>query len=382
MIPGLYFTYGVVALFLVVNALRSPTGPDHRLPPLYLPGLVAAEMAGVWLAVIPAVSALTWALGGLESAVGRAGLVLSAIAFAGQLVVWRRSHSGADAVGGSVALPEPLPHRAVSYPRAMPNGVRRTRHAFADHPHRDTPLRLDLYTRDAGPVRGVVLHVHGGGWRGGHPRQAGQTILHHLARRGWAVASIEYPLSPAATFPEHLIGIDAAHRWLTDREDLAGPLVVMGASAGAHLAATAGLTRPWADGVIGLYGIYDFLNRHRTRPDWPLIPDLVMKARPEEDPERYRAASPIDLVHPGAPPFLLVHGTHDSVVPPAESRHFHRALTDEGVAVELVEVPWGQHGFDALAGKRARAVAARIGSWLDASFASDRDAAADRIGDP
>ena len=377
MIPGLYFTFAAVALLLVVNALRPPSPPGRRLPPLYLPGLVASELPGVWLVVLPLVTGVAWVLGAFADPVGVAGLAPATFAGLGQLVVWRRSRRGAAAVGPPVELPHRALLRAVAYPGVVPPEVERTEHHFAHHPHRARPLRLDLYLGRAvsGP-RPVILHLHGGGWRGGHPRQTGQTLIHHLARCGWAVASIEYPLSPAATFPDHLVGVDAAHRWIRSRPELGGPIVVMGGSAGAHLAATAGLTRDWVDGVVGLYGIYDFLNRNRARPDWPLIPDLVMKATPEDAPDLYRSASPLDLVHSSAPPFLLVHGTSDSVVGTAESTHFAAALEEERVSVDVLLVPWAQHGFDARAGRRTRAVAGHVERWLAETVLSARPAPA------
>jgi dipeptidyl aminopeptidase/acylaminoacyl peptidase len=118
--------------------------------------------------------------------------------------------------------------------------------------------------------------------------------------------------------------------------------------------------------------VFDFFNRNNTRWDWPLIPNQVMKARPEEDPERYRLASPIDQVGEHAPPFLVVHGSNDSLVPPPEARQFVTAL--EAVSdntVEYLEVPGGQHAFDAVASPRTRAVVTRITSFLERVMASD-----------
>jgi acetyl esterase/lipase len=90
-----------------------------------------------------------------------------------------------------------------------------------------------------------------------------------------------------------------------------------------------------------------------------------MKATPDRAPELYRAASPIDQVHADAPPFLIVHGTHDSLVPVPESRYFAEALAAAGASVQLVEVDGAQHAFDALGGVRTRALAAVIQEFLD-----------------
>ncbi len=224
---------------------------------------------------------------------------------------------------------------------------------------------MDVYRLRHGPSpQPLVVFVHGGGWRGGHRRQSSLVTLFHLARQGWTVAAIDYPLSPGATFPEHLLGIDAVLGWAAADPSIRGPIVLLGASAGAHLAAVAALTRPEVDAFVGLYGIYDFFNRHATRFDWPVIPRAVMKATPDQAPERYRQASPVDLVGPGSPPSLLITGDYDSLVHPEETRMYARVLEEAGVDVTVLEVPWGQHGFDALSGLRARSVAGTIADWL------------------
>lgn len=373
-IAGLYFTYALVALALVVNALRRPTPPSHRLPPLWLFGMITSEAAGLWVLVVPAVSALAFLGGALASAVGRLGLVVAGVAWVGQLEVWRRSRSAARTIGRPVLLPESFFRRLVGLPADPPPDVERTQHVLAPHPHRPGSLEMDLYRRrDATGPQPLVVFVHGGGWRGGHRRQTSQVTLAHLARQGWTVAAIDYPLSPEATFPDHLIGIDAALAWAAATPEVTDPVVLMGASAGAHLAAVAALSRPGVGGLIGLYGIYDFLNRHGTRVNWPVIPRAVMKTTPDEDPELYRLASPLDLVSVTSPPTLLIAGDYDSLVHPDETRTFAGVLEQTGVDVTLLEVPWGQHAFDALSGPRARAIASRIAEWLDSRLQGERD---------
>lgn len=365
MIAGIYFTYALVALALVVNALRRPTPPSHRLPPLWLFGMITSEAAGLWVLVLPAVSALAFLGGALDSAVGRLGFLLAGLAWIGQLEVWRRSRSAIRRIGRPVPIPESFFGRLFGLQADPPSDVERTQHILAPHPYRPGSLEMDLYRRrhDSSP-QPLLVFVHGGGWRGGHRRQTSQVTLAHLARQGWTVAAIDYPLSPEATFPDHLVGIDAALAWAAANPEVTDPVVLMGASAGAHLAAVAALTRPEVGGFVGLYGIYDFVNRHGSRVDWPVIPKVVMKATVEEDPNRYRQASPLDLAENGAPPTLLVTGDFDSLVHPDETRNFARALEEAGADVTLIEVPWGQHAFDALAGPRARSVAGAIADWL------------------
>lgn len=363
MSAGLFFTYGLVAMLLAVNALRRPVPPDRRLPPLWLPGMIASEGAGLWLVVMPVVTGVALLTDAFWSPVGRLGLLLTAAAWLGQCVVWVRSRRGARLIGKPIDLPESLIDRILLWRRRLPADIERTEHRLDDH------LGMDIYRRRgaAAPLP-LVIHLHGGGWRGGHRRQSSLLMLYHLARSGWAVAAIDYPLSPQATFPDHLGGVRLALQWAEESSETTDTIVLTGASAGAHLAAVTALTDPRVKGLVALYGIYDFFNRHRTRHDWPLIPVDVMKATADEDPERYRQASPLDLVDAQAPPTLLVVPTFDSLVTPPETHHFAAALEQAGVIVDVLEVPWAQHGFDTLAGPRARAVAGFVAEWLTNRF--------------
>jgi dipeptidyl aminopeptidase/acylaminoacyl peptidase len=101
---------------------------------------------------------------------------------------------------------------------------------------------------------------------------------------------------------------------------------------------------------LSLYGIYDLGNRHGHWPNrglQELLQRYVMKAQLNEAPERFDAASPIAHVGPHAPPFLVVHGELDSVVPVAEARQFYRALElSTATPCAYIEVPGAQHAFE------------------------------------
>lgn len=377
---GLFFTFCLVALLLVFNALRSPKPPEHRLPPLWLPAMLTSEAAGVWLVTTPAVVVVALVGGVASSPVGFAGAVLGVTATLGQAEVWRRSRMARRLLPPPVDLPKSRVAMALSLPFGMPPEVVRSTHRYSENPHGSGHLDLDLYLpRDAAGPLPLAIYLHGGGWRGGRRSRTGRVALQHLARRGWAVAAIDYPLSPAATFPEHLAGLDLAMSWLGGRDGFSATRVVMGGSSGAHLAAVASLTRDDIDGMVGLYGIYDLLNRNRIRVDWPLIPKHVMKSDRLSDPEAYRRASPLDLVHPAAPPTLIIHGSHDSLVPPEEGRQFAEALTAVGAKAGFLEVPWAQHAFDVLAGSRARSVAGYIATWLETEVLAPPDLESDLV---
>jgi acetyl esterase/lipase len=90
-----------------------------------------------------------------------------------------------------------------------------------------------------------------------------------------------------------------------------------------------------------------------------------MKADPVRDVDAFKAASPIDLVGADAPPFLVIHGSHDSLVPPTEARVFVDALrTGSQTTVQYLEVEGAQHAFDAVNSPRSRRVAGAAADFL------------------
>jgi acetyl esterase/lipase len=238
-------------------------------------------------------------------------------------------------------------------------------------------LKLDIHRRreaskasttgDAKTGSPTLLYVHGGGWVIGQRRYQGLPLMKHLAARGWVCISVDYRLSPRATFPEHLIDVKRAIAWVREHatEHGADPdfVVLCGNSAGAHLAALAALTendpryQPGFEEVstkvsacIGLYGIYDFTNRHGQWKNGGMVRLLerhVMKTSLGASPAAYADASPIDCVHEAAPPFLLVHGDSDTLAPTDESRRFCAALRAKARApVVYAEIAHAQHAFE------------------------------------
>jgi acetyl esterase/lipase len=382
---ALFLTYAGVSLFNSINALRGPVTPGTRFPPLWLPGMIVSELAGTIFLSRLLVTAGFTALGVLSVPAGVAAfgvLVMAQTALIPQFL--RTGRARRQAIG-------PLPRvsgwkgRVLGRP-SVPDDIE----LLTSIPYHGD-LTLDLYrAREWSHTAPVLVYMHGGSWRGGDPHTAGRAMFHALARSGWAVATIRYPLSPEATFPDHLIGVKRALAWIRSEGHVLGldpdRIAIGGGSAGGHLASLAALTanRPElqpgfedADtsvkGCIPMYAIFDFLNRNGARWDWPLIPRDVMKSRPDEDPARYALASPLDQVGPHAPPFFVIHGGNDSLVPPREAHIFVRALRDVSTQpVEYLEVIGGQHAFDAFASLRSRAVTTRILAFLETSVTAAR----------
>jgi acetyl esterase/lipase len=229
-------------------------------------------------------------------------------------------------------------------------------------------LHLDLYLPASRPAP-LCLWLHGGGWvRGARTVRAEERLL-PVARAGVAVAAVEYRLSGEATFPAQLDDARAAVRWLRRNAGdlgLSGDRVgVWGGSAGGHLAALLALCPDERDGERGdssvqaavcWFPISDLTLRDTDVPEGPPPPFLTGPPPSPSNEARLlgvesvaeaidaaRAASPVTHVHPGAPPFLLVHGDHDGLVPSEHSRTLHRLLRAQGVDTTLLLVAGANH---------------------------------------
>ncbi|MGY1836648.1 alpha/beta hydrolase fold domain-containing protein [Blastococcus sp. SYSU DS0510] len=239
------------------------------------------------------------------------------------------------------------------------------------------PLLLDVWVPPTATPSPLVVWIHGGAWMGGDRRYLPETLRPNqlfdaLLDAGLAVATIDYRHALEAPFPAQLHDAKAAVRYLRAHADLLGVdtarIGVAGESAGGHLAALLALTahRPDLEGSQGVvgpssavdvavdwYGVTDLSTMPRMTPP-PHIAELLPPefATPPEDfllrgaDDATRAdASPITHVTPQAPPFLLVHGTTDWLVPYSQSEQLHAALTSVGVESRLVPVEGAEHVF-------------------------------------
>ena len=224
-------------------------------------------------------------------------------------------------------------------------------------------LFLDVYqpaTASQTP-RPVIISIHGGGWNGGD--KGGFFVSHNRlwARQGYVVFDIQYRLSPDVLWPDHLIDVKTAIRWVRanashyniDRNRIA----LLGRSAGGHLALMAAFTagdpayigsdnrleRDDAQAVIAVYAPTDLPRLQELVVD-PL--DYWLGASLKEAPELYQMASPIYRAHREVPPVLLAHGGHDNLVAPEQSARLHHRLRDLGVHCAYLYYPWSRHGLD------------------------------------
>ncbi|MCG3120664.1 MAG: Acetyl esterase [bacterium] len=218
-------------------------------------------------------------------------------------------------------------------------------------------LKLDFYppptaTRSAP----CVIVVHGGSWRSGDSQQLAP-LNSYLAARGYAVASLNYRLTPRWRFPAAHDDVIAAFNFLKSHADSLHldpqRFVLLGRSAGGHLALLAAYTQhdPAIRGVISFYGPAD-LHWSYAHPGNPLVIDThnilhaFLGGSPEQVPANYDAASPLQFVEPSTPPTLLIHGGRDELVSIRQSERLAARLLQAGVPHFLLRLPWATHAGD------------------------------------
>lgn len=203
--------------------------------------------------------------------------------------------------------------------------------------------RLDIYTaRRERPGAPVLVYYHGGAFRMGSKLLGGRALIYRLVSHGWVCISADYRIRPGTRYADQLDDARSVIDWACGNitKHGGGPQAIFlaGASAGAHLAATAALTdrdphHPIM-GVIALYGYYGSVGGDTGSP-----------------------RTPIAYVNPGAPPFFIIHGARDTLLVPSDARAFASTLAGESTQpVAYAELPGAQHNFDLFHSIRYHAV--------------------------
>ena len=126
--------------------------------------------------------------------------------------------------------------------------------------------------------------------------------------------------------------------------------------------------------AVPIYGVYDFTSRLGTNrlPFWyRRLERQIMKAFRDEEPEKFRRASPIDQIHPEAPPFFVIHGDRDTLAPVEEAQHFATELRATSKApVVYAELKGAQHAFDLFCSPRTSHMLVAALQFLDATHAN------------
>ncbi len=273
----------------------------------------------------------------------------------------------------SILIPIASGASACADEKQVPRGVKIIR----DLPYiegGDDAQKLDLYLPET-PVEKplpLIVHIHGGGWMGGSKFPC---PVANMAARGYVVASIEYRFSQKAKFPAQIQDCQAAIRWLRarSREFNIDPehVGVVGGSAGGHLSAlvgTAGGKKAFSmiggneeqsdrvQCVCDIFGPSNFATVIKQAEDDKNVRNIFKFNTPSdpysqligvtlnEDKAKTEAVSPVHYVSEDSPPTLILHGTHDTLVPYAQSEELAAALRSKGVDVWLQTLPGSGHG--------------------------------------
>jgi acetyl esterase/lipase len=271
-----------------------------------------------------------------------------------------------DASGQAAAAKGKMPP-----PPVVPEGVKAYRDlAYVEGGHERH--KLDLFVPEQAPQPlPVIIWIHGGGWTGGD-KSGCPPLRQGFAQRGYAIASLNYRLSQHAIFPGQIEDCKAALRWLRAHAKTynlnAERFGVWGSSAGGHLVALLGTSGDVKEFDVGAhrelssrvqcvmddYGPTDFtqMDAHRipsatlvhnspTSPESRLIGGLITEPG---NAAKVARANPVTYVTKDDPPFLIVHGDEDPLVPHHQSEMLFDALKAAGVRVRLNTVQGGGHG--------------------------------------
>ena len=378
-----FLTRQLANLALTANATRPVPGNPASVPAFFA-GWLTGELAQHLLVATAADAGAHLARHGVRTPEDKLGLAAALLAAGGYVSLMRagnRAHAEVEqalveALGHGYLNEVPradgpaepaIPWRRLVNPFQMgdPAVRRRTKLAYAPGGRR---FELDVYHhRDVSESAPVLLQVHGGAWMIGQKQYQGIPLMMHMAARGWVCVAVNYPLSPRARWPEHLIALKRAMHWIREHAgDYGGDpsfVAATGGSAGGHLAAMLALTagdpslQPGFEHVdtsvqacVPHYGMYDFTADSGRKYTQQRIDSLLKRhvmARDAIYPDDYRAASPLSRVTADAPPFFVIHGSNDTLIPVIDAREFVarlRATSAEPVA--YAELSGAQHAFD------------------------------------
>lgn len=234
-------------------------------------------------------------------------------------------------------------------------------------------LTLDaLYLKQSsGEPMPVIVYIHGGGFTGGS-KEAGLQECIPFALGGYFAVTINYRLAPGSRFPAAVHDCKSAIRYLRKNasELVIDPtrIGVWGRSAGGYLAAMVAVSGnvPEMEGDVGVTGVpstvaafadycgpvdlatmgeFDAkikpaIDRSEGGPEVEFL-----GAQPKEHPDLAKKANVLTYVDKDDPPFFLVHGVDDNVVPVLQSSRLNAALHGAGVQGSFRQIPGARHNI-------------------------------------
>lgn len=392
-----YLALGI-ALLLATIAAWSPR--------VFVPFRALAGFTGMAVTLllpqVLIIGALTAAVfghfGAFEKTPGVVGLGLHLVSWAALLVLQHRMNRARPLLDGEVVADTdtpfgepPAPDETPWVPTFGPSLSLRTRvlsearieKNIEFHRAGRSRLVLDIYRPPEGSSpKPAIVYIHGGGWISGSRKQS-RFMCAELAARGFPVFAISYRFALSTNALGMLADCKAGLAWVRAKQREYGAddrTLVMGGSAGGHLAAMVALTsnekrfQPGFEdadttvhGAVILYGVTDLTGVFSARKD-PLfglyLRTLLVRSSYATNPELWAEVEPLSWASKNAPPMLFVHGLSDGVVPVTHSRLLIEKLRDAGATqVHLLEVPLAHHAFEVMPTMAHQRAVRVISAW-------------------
>ena len=404
--------FNVVSMYSVFS---SRVSPRKNVPWItFGTALMATELAWIWL---PLQALLAWLLslgGATESGLGSLAMLILVISWSGLAWSIWQSTLAEEAIESALQEglgygyrneippqrsgelrrevrfedwrnPGPLPVAGVEVLRNIPYGPAGVRQ------------QLDIYRPQVIPEEGcpVLFQIHGGAWMIGDKKQQALPLMYHMASKGWICVAANYRLSPSVGFPTHLLDCKKALCWIRENGGEYGMdtsfVAVTGGSAGGHLTALMGLTANRSDlqpdnpdtdtslqAAVPFYGVYDFLVRYNQHPNREVYQQFlkgkVMYESLEENPDLWDLASPVAQVHGDAPPFMVLHGSLDSLAAVKDGQIFAEKLKEVSEQpVVYAELPGAEHAWETIHSLRTEHTIDGVHRFLEWVLARHRE---------
>jgi acetyl esterase/lipase len=229
----------------------------------------------------------------------------------------------------------------------------------------DKPLQLKRAIDVAKPIgeakATVLFYVHGGGWSAGS-RDAFHHHMEHFSSRGYWCASAGYRLAPTAKWNEQLTdimeGYDRFLRLLEEQQVTVSRVIVIGSSAGAHLASLLALMQP--DEVNASIRLGDWrtpdacvsINGPGTLAEWADMNESIRESiekvigvKYEENSDAFLEASPDHYVREGCPNFLFFNVENEKYFPHDLVHRLSDKIREAGSKSEVIFCKGADHGF-------------------------------------
>ena len=253
------------------------------------------------------------------------------------------------------------------------------------HEEAGLQLKLDIYRpRNTKKKHPGLLQIHGGAWITGSKRQA-SFLMTRMAAHGWVCYSVSYRFSPDIVFPEHLIDVKRALRWIRNNAEEHGLdpdfILATGGSSGGHLASLMAVTQNCTEfqpgfekadtsiqGCVPVYGVFNFSDPFNEKTPYPAkagVLEMLCRGTPETQPECYQQVTPANWISKQTPPFLLIQVETDALISETETQEFWEALQTEKVSLSaFLRLSLVEHAFDIFPTLTAQCIVPTIAQYM------------------